>query len=119
MSHSPPEPSQLRTQDSGVSSERIMIYAQFNNIVAQTCGVGILGIFRESGFEHQELKTIQHMGGCDYLIAGFTAQQPAYKKAYETLVERYGEPIFRSEKRRNRRTDRMFFFAIWDTKGKK
>jgi hypothetical protein len=99
------------------------VKAAFNNIVPQTCGVGILGVFREEGKEYgnyggEDVHTIHHKGGCDWLIAGFTAKLPAYKKAYYALIERYGEPVYQSPKRLNKRTNKIFFFAIWDTKDK-
>lgn len=99
------------------------IFAHYNQIVPQTCGVGILGMFRDypstTGLEvYQNINNIKHQGGCDWLIVSFTKERPEYAKAYDLLIARYGDPVYQSPKRKNRRSDRVFFFCIWDTRGK-
>jgi hypothetical protein len=93
--------------------------AQTNAVVPQTCGVGVLGWFRDlevPSTDSRNIKTIHHQGGCDWLIVGFTSERPEFKKAFDRLSERYGEPVYQSPKRTNRRTGYRFFFCIWDTK---
>lgn len=98
-----------------------MVKTFFNTIVQQTCGVSILGIFRlegEDGFGSGiDLDKVLPTAGCGYVIAGFTTERPAYGEAYKILKKRW-PIVFQSEVRTNTRTNRKFFFCIYDTKGK-
>jgi hypothetical protein len=103
-----------------------MTKACFSARVPQTCGVGVIGIFRDENEDstyatHNTplVKTIPNPGGCDWLLVGFTNERPAYKKAYQELMQRYGQPIYQSPVRYNKNSTNKFFFCIWDTKGKK
>jgi hypothetical protein len=86
----------------------------------QSCGVGEIGYFRYEGdieayHAAPDIQNIKPEGGCGWIIVSFTAGKKVYKDAFEQLKERFGEPIFQSEKRINKRTKRKFFFVIFDT----
>jgi hypothetical protein len=89
--------------------------ANFNQIVPQTCGVGILGIFRVNA--GTALNTIVPMGGCGWVIASFTPERPEYEQAYKELCKRWRR-VYQSPVRVNKRTNRQFFFCIFDTESK-
>lgn len=97
----------------------------FKRHLPQTCGVGEIGWFRYAGDEVpatapniQNIKIDKEVAGCGWIICSFTGALPVYKEAYDQLVERFGEPILQSEKRTNLRTNKKFFFCIFDTKDK-
>jgi hypothetical protein len=92
--------------------------------MANTCGVGLVSMFRDkedlyTPQDVPDLKVAKNPGGAGWLAAGFTNQRPEYKAAYDTLTKRYGAPVFQTPVRTNTRSGHKFFFAIWDTKGKK
>ncbi len=93
-----------------------MAVALHNTIVSQTCGVGVLGIFRanEEGTDIQRIVNIKPIGGCGWVIAGFTSERPTYAIAYKQLCKRW-KKVYESEKRNNTRTGNTFFFCIFDT----
>lgn len=91
----------------------------------QTCGVGEIGWFRYEGDEVpasapdiQSLVVDKEVAGCGWLICSFTTNMPVYKDAYKQLVARFGEPIYQSPVRKNKRTNKDFFFCIFDGEGK-
>lgn len=90
----------------------------YNEVVSQTCGVGVLGLFREKnpGKGWPKIDKVAHKGGCGWVISGFTNKRPDYKQAYDALCKRWGKPVYQSPVRRNTRTGNQFFFAIWDTR---
>lgn len=92
-----------------------------NQIVPQTCGVGVLGIFRDTpgllDTDTRRLLNIQPTGGAGWAIASFTDDPmhgEAYAKAERMLKKRF-KVVFESEKRTNKRTGRLFWFCIYDT----
>jgi hypothetical protein len=94
--------------------------AGHNSVVPHTCGVGVVGHFRNSeelsywdGAE--DLKTLVPTGGCGWVIASFTEKRPEFKEAYEILCKRW-KLIYQSPVRVNNRTHRKFFFCIFDSR---
>lgn len=102
------------------------IKVMWTKYLPQTCGVGEIGYFRyhddEEAFAFapniQNLKIDKDISGCGWIIVSFTMKK-VYLDAYKQLVERFGEPIYESPVRVNKRTKRKFFFCIFDTQGKK
>jgi hypothetical protein len=98
----------------------------WKKFLPQTCGVGELGHFRFEGDPEacatspkiQNVVVDKSVSGCGWIIASFTPSRKDYKEAYNQLKERFGEPIFQSDTRVNKRTNHKFFFCIFDTKDK-
>ena len=98
-----------------------MARALHRGIVPQTCGVGVLGIFRHNGMVHGDpLKTVPPYGGAGWEIASFTNEfnfRKEYEEAYKELKARW-KVVYQSPVRINHRTGRQFFFCIYDTRQK-
>lgn len=88
------------------------IRALYNTVLPQSCGVGELGIFRRVG--GTPVKDITPLGGAGWLIVSFTPARSEYKEAYEALCKRW-KLVYQSPVRINKRTQREFFFCIFDT----
>lgn len=93
-------------------------------IVPQTCGVGVLGVFR-SPSAVGGTPTIADVGdtgggGAGWEIASFTNEAvhgTVYKKAYEELSKKW-KIVMQSPVRINTRTGHQFFFCIYDRNSK-
>jgi hypothetical protein len=99
-----------------------MTKALHNTVVPNTCGVGVLGIFRdnnsqEGGHWIPTLEQVAPITGCGWVIAGFTNQKPVYRQAYLDLRKRW-KLVYQSPVRVNTRTGRKFFFCIFDSREK-
>jgi hypothetical protein len=98
-----------------------MARAGQNCIVPSTCGVGVSGIFRRSenvGIAWgQNLSNMENPGGAGWHIASFTGDlehRKDFHEAYMDLKKRW-QIVLQTEKRKNKRTDKMFILVVYDT----
>lgn len=93
-----------------------------------TCGVGIISMFRKDTVSYgTPLASYENPGGCGWLMAGFISDPTAMaehgtgagcmKEAYEQLKVKY-KMMDQYPVRQNENSDNKFFFVIYDTKSK-
>jgi hypothetical protein len=98
----------------------------YNTFLSQTCGVGEIGVFREHVIpNHWEglkptTKDVVPKGGAGWVICSFTndpVREHEYKQAYKELCKRW-KLVYQSPVRKNNRTNKLFFFCIFDSRSK-
>jgi len=99
----------------------VQIVPEYN----QMCGLGILKNFRHlppsypdgTWCKAQNLKKLDKFkAGTGFVMAGFTSTLDC-QETYEILRKKW-PIVFQSEVRRNKRTNRKFFFVVFDSNGK-